>query len=129
MNKSSENISQEINSFFNESPSLNQKAWGMINQFYHIILTYMDENNISQSDLAKRMGKSRSAVSQLFSKTPNITIKKMVEIADAIGINLEISSPDVTNENKITESEHPAAKKYITRKPKNLIKLNSAVSS
>ncbi len=129
MNKSSENISQEINSFFNESPTLNQKAWGMINQFYHIILTYMDENNISQADLAKRMGKSRSAVSQLFSKTPNITIKKMVEIADAIGINLEISSPDVTNENKITESERPAAKKYITRKPKNLIKLNSTVSS
>ena len=50
----------------------------------------MEENNIKHTQLAEKLGKSRSYISQLFSKTPNISIKKMVEIADAIGLTLEI---------------------------------------
>ena len=38
----------------------------------------MKKRKISKSSLAKKLGKSRSAVSQMFNKTPNITIKKMV---------------------------------------------------
>jgi transcriptional regulator with XRE-family HTH domain len=95
MKKNSKNIYQEVEEFFKESPTANQKAWGLINHFYHLILTYMEMNNIKQADLAKKLGKSRSAISQLFKQTPNISIKKMVEIADAIGINLNIESPEV----------------------------------
>lgn len=95
MKKSSKNILKEINDFFAEAPTSNQKAWGLIHDFYHLVLTYMEVKNISKADLAKRLNKSRSAISQMFNKTPNITIKKMVEIADAIGIEIRISSPQV----------------------------------
>ena len=96
MKKNLKDLSEQIDNYFSQSPSINQKAWGVINQFYHIVLTYMDENNITQADLARKLGKSRSAISQLFSKTPNISIKKMVEIADAVGISIEINSAEVS---------------------------------
>jgi hypothetical protein len=60
-----------------------------------MVLSYMEEEGISKADLAKRLGKTRSAVTQMFNKTPNITIKKMVEIADAIGIDIEPNSPQI----------------------------------
>lgn len=86
MKKSLENLSKEINDFFKSEPTSNQKAWGIINQFYHMILTHMEENNISKAKLAQKLNKSRSAISQMFNKTPNISVKKIVEIADAVGL-------------------------------------------
>ena len=81
--------------FFASPPSANEKAWGIIHDFYHMILTYMEEQDISKADLAKRLGRSRSAITQMFQKTPNITVKKMVEIADAIGLDLQLNSPQM----------------------------------
>jgi transcriptional regulator with XRE-family HTH domain len=89
------NLFEEIDDFFGSSPTVNQRAWGMINEFYHLILTYMEKNNITQADLARRLGKSRSAISQMFNKTPNISIKKMIEIAEALEIDIHIFSPQV----------------------------------
>jgi len=90
MQKNLKTILTEVDDFFREKPNSNQKAWGVVNQFYHLVITYMEENNIKHTQLAEKLGKSRSYISQLFSKTPNISIKKMVEIADAIGLTLEI---------------------------------------
>lgn len=95
MKKNLKNTFADIEDFFSSPPSSNQKAWGIINDFYHMVLTYMEKNNISQADLAKKIGVSRSAISQMFNKTPNISVKKMVEISDAIGINLKITSSEV----------------------------------
>ena len=64
----------------------------MINEFYHLVLTYMEREDISKADLARRLGKSRAAITQMFNKTPNITVKKMIAIADAIGLDLHISA-------------------------------------
>jgi len=90
MKKPSKDLRKEIDHFFSAPPSASEKAWDMILDFYHNILTYMEENNISQADLARKLNKSRSAVSQMLSKTPNITVKKMVEIADAVGLDFTI---------------------------------------
>ncbi len=97
MRKNLKSTNQQVEEFFNSPATTNQKAWGLINHFYHLVLTYMENNGIKQSDLAARLGVSRSAVSQLFKKTPNISIKKMVEIADAVGINFTIESTEVTS--------------------------------
>ena len=86
---------KDVEDFFASSPSADEKAWGIIHDFYHMILTHMENQGISKSDLAQRLGKSRSAITQMFKKTPNITLKKMVEIADAIGIDIRIHSPQV----------------------------------
>lgn len=84
-------IADEFADFFSTEPDANEKAWGLIHDFYHGILSYMGKNNISRSDLAKKLNLTRPAISQMFNKTPNVTLKKMVEIADALNQNLKIS--------------------------------------
>jgi transcriptional regulator with XRE-family HTH domain len=98
MQQHSNDLFKEIDDFFGSPPTVNQKAWGVINEFYHLILTYMEEHNISRADLARRLGKSRSAITQMFNKTPNMTIKRMVEIAEAIGIEIHIASSQIHQE-------------------------------
>lgn len=97
MKKNSKHLFKEVEDFFESAPSPNQKAWGVINDFYNLILHHMQKQGIKKTDLAERLGKSRSAISQMLNGTPNISIKKMVEIADAIGIDINISSPQVSN--------------------------------
>lgn len=95
MKKNSKSITNpkidEFDDFFSSEPDANEKAWGLIHDFYHEILTYMEKNDISRSDLSKKLNRSRSAISQMFNKTPNVSLKKMVEIADALDHNLKIS--------------------------------------
>jgi len=81
---------KDVDKFFRAPLTPNQKAWSLIHEFYHIILTYMKEREISKADLARKLGKSRASISQMFNKTPNLTIKKMAEIADAVGIDVKI---------------------------------------
>ena len=69
MKENSKSSYKEINDFFAEPKTSNQKAWDLINDFYHMALSYMEKNNISKSDLAKKLGKSRSAITQMFNKT------------------------------------------------------------
>lgn len=95
MKKNSKDLFQEIDLLFQAPPSTNQKAWDLIQYFYHLVLTYMNDNDITQAKLALKMNKSRSAISQLFKQTPNISLKRMVEITDAIGITLKLDSPEV----------------------------------
>ncbi|MDY0093668.1 MAG: helix-turn-helix transcriptional regulator [Candidatus Vecturithrix sp.] len=106
MKENSKNLLKEIEEIFSEEPSSNQKAWGIINDFYHFILSYMEKEGISKSDLAKKLGRSRSAISQMFSKNPNLTVKKMVEIADAVGLDVSIVPTELKQEfkKKIEES-------------------------
>ena len=110
MKKNSKDISQkiqEIDEIFSRPPTTNQKAWGMINDFYNFILFHMEENKISKSDLAKKLGKSRSAISQMFNKTPNITVRKMVEIADSVGLDISIMPRELkTNSRKNKQIEY-----------------------
>lgn len=86
---------KQLDDFFRQPPSIDQKAWDVIHDFYHQILIYMEENGITKAELSRRLHKSRSFVTQMFNKTPNVSIKKMVEIADAIGLEINISAiPD-----------------------------------
>ena len=95
MKKPLKNIIKEINDFFEEELTYEDKAWGIIDDFYHYILTYIENKNISRAELARRLGKSRSYVSQIFKKNPNMSILKMVQIADAVGINLRITCDEL----------------------------------
>jgi len=77
-----------MDDFLSGPPSAKQKAWGIIHEFYHLLLTHMEKQKISRADLARKLNRSRSAVSQLLNKTPNFTVEKMVELADAVGLDL-----------------------------------------
>lgn len=94
MSESSKDSVQRLHEFFATKPDAEEKAWGLIYEFYHHVLTYMEEKNITRADLAKKLGKSRAAITQMFNKNPNISVLKMVEIADAIGMDIVITSRD-----------------------------------
>ncbi len=95
---------QELNDLFAKPANADQKAWDLIYDFYHIILTCMENKNISRSDLSKKLGKSRAAISKMLNKTPNITVKKMVQLADAVGVDLKLEAID---QSKDDEKENP----------------------
>jgi transcriptional regulator with XRE-family HTH domain len=84
------NLYKDVEDFFKSPLTKEEKAWNLIHDFYHLILTRMEEKRISRSDLAKQLNRSKSSVSQMFNKTPNITVTKMVEIADVVGLDLKI---------------------------------------
>lgn len=102
------NLQNSINNIFGAKPSADQKAWRIINQFYHMVLTKMEEENITRADLARNLGKSRAAISQMFNKTPNISIKKMMEIAEAVNLEINLSNNLFQQEKQIKE-----IKKYV----------------
>ena len=92
MSKSFQKQLNDIDSYFESPPSLDVKAWNIVNKFYHMILTHMETNNIKKVDLASELNISRSAVTQMLDGNPsNITIKKMVETADAVGLELDFN--------------------------------------
>ena len=86
----SENLRNSINSLFGEEPDAEEKAWDMIHEFYHLVLTKMERDGMNRADLAKKLGKSRASVSQMFNKTPNLSIMKLMEIADAVDLNISL---------------------------------------
>lgn len=128
MKKHSKNISKEIDDLFDHPPTVNQKAWGIINEFYHLILTHMEKQNISRADLAKKLDRSRSAISQMFNKTPNITVRKMVEIADSIGLDIDVVPSYLKKEiGKKPETKYiiiPVSSNYLSKEIVNRPKSN-----
>ncbi len=90
MKKNSQELIADFEAFFAQEPTTADRSWGIIHDFYHYLLTYMDKEGITRAELARRTGKSRSAITQMFNKTPNLTIKKMVEIADAVGLEFSL---------------------------------------
>jgi len=92
MNKKLKDKYKDIDDFFAVDFTSNQKAWSMINNFYHLILTEMEKKGIKQVDLAKRLNVSPAAVSKLLNKTPNISLKKMVELAEAVGLDIQLKT-------------------------------------
>ncbi len=95
MKQNSKSDLAKLNELFLRKPTTGQKAWGIIHDFYHKLLTFMDEKGITQTQLANKTGKSRSAISQMLNKNPNVSIRKLVEIAEVVGVDIYISSPQL----------------------------------
>ncbi len=71
------------------------KAGVIKDQFIHNILEALDEEGISQSELAKRWGKSRQYLSKMLKedKRVNYTIDTMVEVMHHLGRRVEVHFP------------------------------------
>jgi DNA-binding phage protein len=90
MKKPLKDIEKKVNNLLRAELTAEDKAWDIIIEFYHHVISRMEEQNITQADLARKLGKSRSAISQLLNKTPNISVIRMVEIADAVGLEFSL---------------------------------------
>ena len=66
-----------------------------ISAFTNDVARVMDEQRVSQSELARRLGVSRARVSQLLQHTSSPTLRTMVEVAAVLGceVNLKVK-PD-----------------------------------
>lgn len=60
-----------------------------MNQFSLQVKEYLLRNNLKQKDIVEKLGLSKNAVSQSLNRD-NISLDKMILIADALGCDLEI---------------------------------------
>ncbi len=62
----------------------------IILDFTEKIVTMMEKKNISRAELARRLNVSKAFVTKMLNGNPNLTIKTMVSIADALECNLNL---------------------------------------
>lgn len=55
------------------------------NEIYHELMEYMQSNNLTQKEVAKKLGVSNSYVSQVLNGHFNFTLKKLIEIGLMMG--------------------------------------------
>jgi transcriptional regulator with XRE-family HTH domain len=67
-----------------------------IYEFNELLTSKMKELAITRTQLAQRLGVSKSLITQILNGNPNMTIKTMVSLATALGcrINLDIYPKD-----------------------------------
>lgn len=78
------------------------------------ILQIMEEKGVSRSELAERLGVSKAAVSKLFNNGSNMTLKRLLAIAEALGQELRVNLGPV--ERRIEENvvQYDARRKHKT---------------
>ena len=66
------------------------------NELYRQVVRYMETENINQTELAERLGVTKGYVSQVLKGEFNYTLKKLTELALAIGMvpRIEYKSVD-----------------------------------
>lgn len=66
------------------------KTETMILDFTEKLVARMKEKNVTRAELARRLGVSKAFVTKLLNGNPNMTIKTMVSIADALSSDLHL---------------------------------------
>ena len=84
------------------------------NEIFSEVHTYMDENHMNKSQLAEKLGFSRSYVTQILNGEFNFSLKKLIELSLAI--------------NKAPSLEFEDLSRFIRKKEGNLEILTSGMS-
>ncbi len=74
--------------------------------FIEIISKYLLENNMTKSDLAKRLRISNAAVTKMLSGRENFSIKRMASIAYDLGLAIGIHQLNRAAIDGLTENVH-----------------------
>lgn len=73
--------------------SLEYKLEGVIIDVTEGILERMEQLGINRTDLAKRLGVNKAAVTKLLRGSENLTLKTLVKVASALGCDLSVTMP------------------------------------
>lgn len=57
------------------------------------ICRYMDEQHLTRAELASRLDCSRAYITKILNGNPNVTLKTLLKIADALDRNVSINLP------------------------------------
>lgn len=68
-----------------------------LDEFSIQLVQYRMKHKMNQTDLAKELGITQPMVSQYESGTNNITVKRLCEICEKIGVRVRISFEDVNS--------------------------------
>lgn len=92
---------EELKRWLNE-PSSEVEAERLILEVSELILEQMEQANISHTELARRLGKSKSHVSRLLSGDRNMTLRTLAEICYSLSYraNLKLQPLEAVQEVK-----------------------------
>ena len=62
----------------------------LVKKFLEAVNREMIITNVSRAEVARRLGVSRTAVTNLMSRKNNLSIKKMVDICEALDLQFDI---------------------------------------
>ncbi|MBI5845659.1 MAG: helix-turn-helix transcriptional regulator [Deltaproteobacteria bacterium] len=71
------------------------------------IATLMQEKKVTRAELARRMGISRAAVTAFLRDGSNLTLKRMLRIADALGAELTVKIGGKEAVESVTDAGSP----------------------
>lgn len=101
--------------FDKEVESLEQDAeyisYGLMIDLASQIASKLDKEGLKQKDLADRLGKSPGWISRIINNPTNFSVKKLVELGAALGLELEINF-------KESKTNHEFKPKTVPGKPK-----------
>ncbi len=93
--------------------SMEYKLETLENEITEKILEIMKRKNISRAELAEKLDVSRAAVTKLFRHGSNITIKRLLVIAEALESTVEVRICSRNAEQELyTMSVKPSAEQY-----------------
>lgn len=73
----------------------NRRLWaqeGLVLEGSELVARLMNESGVTRSELAKRIGKTRSYVTQLLSGSRNMTLRTLADIAFALGAEVKMEA-------------------------------------
>ena len=98
---------QTIDEWIQESEE-NKKAFfreEFILDVTEAVCEHMEEHGINRAQLAERLGKSKSMVSQLLNGYRNMTLGTLADIAYALDLKVKVRFGDDEHENRCTEDD------------------------
>lgn len=75
---------------------------GLVIGSAELIATLMEQQGLSQADLAKRLGRSRAWISQLLSGRTNMTIRTLAELVYELGAEVKLDAQPLNAKRKQT---------------------------
>lgn len=76
-------------------------------EFGDLILNEMDDQRVSKAELARRIGCSRSHVTQMLSGYRNATLRSFAAMAHALGMEVEISMKPLEPLDRYEKEQQP----------------------
>lgn len=90
------------------------------------ICRHMDEQHLTRAELASRLNCSRAYITKVLNGNPNVTLKTLLRIADALGRDVNIYLPERA---KISQSTASSAATLSAQHAKVPYKLFQLISS